>query len=103
MFERYYRFIDSRALQGTAVDTAKITTRGQITIPKRVREMMAVESGDVLVFEFDDRRGVRVIPVRKVGRPLKGFLAEYADHRKLDDRRIRSALRQRAARKHTQE
>lgn len=84
------------------MDTAKITTKGQITIPKRIRETMAIDSGDVLAFEFDDRSGVRVIPVRKVVRPLKGFLAEYADQQKLDDTRIRGALRQRAARKHAQ-
>lgn len=85
------------------MDTAKIAARGKITIPKRVREMLAVDSGDVLAFEFDDKGGVRVIPVREIVSPLRGCLAEYGDRRKLDDRRIRSVLRQRAARKHAPE
>ena len=79
------------------METAKITAKGQITIPKRVRDALSVGSGDRLAFEFDDRRGVRVTPVQKVLKPLRGFLAEHAGGRVVDDAQIRAALRRRAA------
>ena len=60
---------------------------------------MAVESGDYLAFEVDEDGGVRVTPVRAKVKPLKGFLADVAGSRKLDNQEIRSAIRQRAARK----
>ena len=81
------------------METAKITSKGQITIPKKVRELMAVESGDHLVFEVDDEGGVRVTPVRAKIKPLKGFLADVAGSPKLKDHEIRAAIRQRTARK----
>jgi AbrB family looped-hinge helix DNA binding protein len=42
---------------------AKITSKGQITIPNEVRRILGVRSGDRLVFESDDA-GVRVRAVR---------------------------------------
>lgn len=44
---------------------AKITSKGQITVPLEVRKFLGVRPGDRLVFERDGRRGVRVRPVRK--------------------------------------
>ena len=35
---------------------AKITSKGQITIPKAVRETMGLEEGDYVVFEPEDDR-----------------------------------------------
>jgi len=46
---------------------ARITSKGQITIPREVRRTLGVRAGDSLVFE-SDRRGVRVRPVRVEGR-----------------------------------
>jgi antitoxin PrlF len=42
---------------------ATITSKGQITVPREVRRMLGVRSGDKLLFETDDK-GVRVRPVR---------------------------------------
>ena len=43
--------------------TAKITSKGQITIPHEVRRALGVKEGDRLAFE--EREGeMRVIPVR---------------------------------------
>ena len=42
---------------------AKITSKGQITLPLEVRRFMGVRPGDKLLFE-PDARGVRVRPVR---------------------------------------
>jgi antitoxin PrlF len=42
---------------------ATITSKGQITVPREVRRMLGVRSGDKLLFESDGK-GVRVRPVR---------------------------------------
>jgi len=42
---------------------ARITSKGQITIPREVRRLLGVRAGDRLVFEGDGK-GVRVRPVR---------------------------------------
>jgi AbrB family looped-hinge helix DNA binding protein len=42
---------------------AKITSKGQVTVPLEVRRMLGVRVGDRLMFESDDN-GIRVRPVR---------------------------------------
>lgn len=44
---------------------AKVTSKGQITIPREIRQALGVQPGDKVVFEKDDT-GVRVAPVRKI-------------------------------------
>ena len=42
---------------------ATITSKGQITVPREIRRVLGVGSGDKLLFE-SDAKGVRVRPVR---------------------------------------
>ncbi|MGA8310420.1 MAG: AbrB/MazE/SpoVT family DNA-binding domain-containing protein [Terriglobales bacterium] len=42
---------------------AKITSKGQVTVPREVRRVLGVRAGDRLLFESDGK-GVRVRPVR---------------------------------------
>ena len=42
---------------------AKITSKGQITVPRDVRLALGVKAGDGLLFE-NDGKGYRVVPVR---------------------------------------
>ncbi len=42
---------------------AKITSKGQITVPVEVRRLLGVKAGDRLLFESDSS-GIRVRPVR---------------------------------------
>lgn len=42
---------------------ARITSKGQITVPIEIRQVLGVKSGDRLVFESDGK-GIRVRPVR---------------------------------------
>jgi antitoxin PrlF len=42
---------------------AKITSKGQITVPREVRRLLGVRAGDRLLFESDGKC-VRVRPVR---------------------------------------
>ncbi|MGA8618501.1 MAG: AbrB/MazE/SpoVT family DNA-binding domain-containing protein [Candidatus Sulfotelmatobacter sp.] len=42
---------------------AKLTSKGQVTVPHEVRQILGVRAGDKLLFE-NDELGVRVRPVR---------------------------------------
>jgi antitoxin PrlF len=42
---------------------ARITSKGQITVPREVRRALGVQAGDQLLFEKDSK-GMRVRPVR---------------------------------------
>jgi antitoxin PrlF len=42
---------------------AKITSKGQITVPREVRRILGVRTGDRLLFE-SDAKGVHVRPIR---------------------------------------
>ena len=42
---------------------AKLTSKGQITVPREVRRLLGVRAGDRLLFESDGNQ-VRVRPVR---------------------------------------
>ena len=52
--------------------TSTITSKGQITVPKEVRDRLGVKEGDRLVFRFDESGHLRVEPER--GDPLAGFV-----------------------------
>ena len=80
--------------------TARVTSKGQITIPRRVRSLMAIETGDRLAFDLDENGDLHVRRVRSQDRPLRGLLSEYAKGERVDERRIRASLRRRAAAKY---
>lgn len=42
---------------------ATVTSKGQITIPKAVRERMGLEQGEKVLFRFDDGDGARMVRV----------------------------------------
>ena len=43
---------------------AKMTSKGQVTVPREIRQRLGVRAGDRLLFE-EDGNGVRVTAVRK--------------------------------------
>lgn len=43
---------------------AKVTSKGQVTVPREIRRRLGVRAGDRLLFE-EDEEGVRVTAVRK--------------------------------------
>jgi AbrB family looped-hinge helix DNA binding protein len=46
---------------------ARITSKGQITIPKQIREQLGIEPGDALDFHFEDGRlDVRAVKRRRL-------------------------------------
>lgn len=54
------------------VVTAKITSKGQITLPKEVRKLLDVHEGGVVVFEKEDDK--IVIKPAKTIKEFKGVL-----------------------------
>lgn len=53
---------------------ATVTTKGQITIPKEVRERLGVEAGDRLDFVEQERGVYRVVAATRDVRHLKGMV-----------------------------
>ena len=45
---------------------AKVTSKGQVTIPKDIRRALGIEEGDSVVFEADEN-GVYLRPARPTG------------------------------------
>lgn len=82
------------------MDTAKVTSKGQVTIPKRVRNLMAIRTGDHLAFDLDEDGSLHVSPIRSKKPSLRGLLSGYAKGRRVDGERIRAVLRERAAAKY---
>ena len=83
------------------MNTAKVTGKGRITVPRQTRKPMALEAGERLAFELDEVGGVRVNRVRNESHPLRGSLSKYAKSEPVDDAQVRTALGRRAKAKYT--
>ena len=55
------------------VVTAKITSKGQITLPKEVRKLLKVDAGAVVLFEKEDDKVV--LRTAKTLKEFKGYLS----------------------------
>lgn len=42
------------------LDTAKLTSKGQITIPKQIRDLLNLEQGDLVVFYVDENKNIKI-------------------------------------------
>lgn len=40
--------------------SAKLTSKGQITIPKIVRETLSIEEGDSVIFYLDEKKNIKI-------------------------------------------
>ena len=54
--------------------TATVTSKGQVTIPKSVRDLLRVDAGDQLDFAINDRGEVVVRSLRGDLQALRGIL-----------------------------
>lgn len=54
--------------------TATVTSKGQITIPKEVRESLGVEAGDRVEFVAQEKGGYKVVAATRDVRHLKGMV-----------------------------
>ncbi|MDE0451868.1 MAG: AbrB/MazE/SpoVT family DNA-binding domain-containing protein [Gammaproteobacteria bacterium] len=77
------------------MEIAKITSKGQVTIPKAIRRKMAVGAGDRLAFEVDSDGALHAFPIRNAETPLRGLLSEHATGEPIDSERIDEGIRRR--------
>jgi len=72
------------------VATAKITSKGQITLPKEVRDLLDVHTGSVVIFEQENDRVV-IKPARTL-REFKGILKGHG--KAIDFDQVREKVRE---------
>ena len=66
------------------VQSGKISTKGQITLPKDFRDELKVKPGDeVIIIKTDD--GILIKPKRNNLRALRGLLKDEIDAEKADE------------------
>lgn len=53
---------------------ATLTSKGQLTIPLEVRDVLGLSPGDRLLFEYEHDGSYRVRPVRNSIRSLRGIV-----------------------------
>ncbi len=75
-----------------------LTSKGRVTIPKKVRERLGLKAGDRLVFRFDDQGNLLVRPEARspLGR-LPGLLKHLAGERPVTVEEMNEAVKRRAA------
>jgi len=54
--------------------SATLTSKGQITIPKEVRDALGVDTGDRLEFVAEEKGVYRVVPATRDIRLVKGLI-----------------------------
>lgn len=78
---------------------ATVTSKGQITIPKKVRDHLDVHSGDKLEFRVEKDGAVSVVPITRKTRDVFGAFAYKASgpvSAEEAKRKVAAALRKRA-------
>lgn len=77
--------------------TAIVTSKGQITIPKAVREALGVETGDRVEFVEVEKGVYSVVAATRDIRDLKGMIAKPAKPVSVED--MNRAVARRAGRR----
>ncbi|HAR45856.1 MAG: hypothetical protein A2X56_14560 [Nitrospirae bacterium GWC2_57_13] len=72
------------------VATAKISSKGQITLPKEVRELLDVRTGSVVVFEKEDDKVI--IKSARTLQEFKGILK--GRHKAVDIDQVREKAKE---------
>jgi len=57
------------------VAIATLTSKGQVTIPKKVREQLHLQTGDKLDFRIEEDGSVRIFPIAKKASEVFGAFA----------------------------
>jgi antitoxin PrlF len=78
--------------------TSTLTSKGQVTIPKAIRERLALSEGDTLEFTIDERGRIVVRP-RNSDEGVCGVLRDFAPTEPVTVEDMKEAVRQRSARK----
>ena len=73
--------------------TATITTKGQITIPKAIRDSLMLSAGDKIEFVVIDKREALIRPVSKKVDEVFGMLHKH-DRKAISVEEINKKIRQ---------
>lgn len=76
--------------------TATITSKGQVTIPKEIRDYLKLRTGGRLEFLVDPQGGVRITPATAEVRQLKGLISPAGKTVSLED--MQTAIEQEGGR-----
>ena len=74
------------------IKQAKVTSKGQVTIPAEVRDALGLREGDTISFEVDDQDQARLRAVR-VGSPFARYAGALREDRGLDAEGVVAELR----------
>lgn len=76
--------------------TATVTSKGQVTIPKEIRDYLKLQTGGRLEFLVDPQGSVRIIPATAEVRQLKGMISPEGKSVSLED--MQTAIEQEGGR-----
>ena len=77
------------------MSAATITSKGQITIPKDIRALLDLNTGDKVSFVVDDRGLVNLVPVTRDISILKGIVSKPESAVSIED--MDAAIKKRAS------
>ncbi|MFT5097912.1 MAG: antitoxin PrlF [Planctomycetaceae bacterium] len=75
--------------------TATITSKGQITIPKYIRDQLGLHAGDKISFIEDEDGSINLIPVKKPLSAIKGLVAKPKKSVSIED--MNSTIKRKAS------
>ena len=76
--------------------TATITSKGQVTIPKVIRDKLHLDAGQRIEFLMDSNGKVTICPVVESVKKLKGMVRKPKNAVSLDD--MKAAIREQGGR-----
>lgn len=75
--------------KGKHACTVTVGEKGQIVIPKKVRDMMGITPGDVLLLLCDEKQGLAIPPASKtssiIGKIFAGAMPNITDEEEADE------------------
>ncbi len=52
-------------IENKSIGTVKVGEKGQVVIPKDMRDMFGIKSGDILIVLADTERGIAILPPKE--------------------------------------
>jgi len=74
------------------VSLSTVTTKGQVTIPKDIRESMVIDAGDKIEFIINAQNDVVIKPITKKAIDVFGQLSQYKKDKPLSIEEMNEAI-----------
>lgn len=79
--------------------TSSMTSKGQITIPKNIRDRLHLDQGDKVEFIFTENNEVLIKPVTRKVADVAGRLGAYKKDASVSTEAMREAIKKRMQKK----